>query len=76
MPRLFYYLRLSNHDQSSHALGASGQIAREEPFHGTEGSRKRLADFIVALIRDPSRDIGGNLGLNKPGMDGDKPAFM
>lgn len=57
-------------------LGASGQIARDEPFHGTEGSRKRLADFIVALIRDPSRDIGGNLGLNKPGTDGDKPAFM
>ena len=57
-------------------LGASGQIARDEPFHGTEGSRKSVADFIVALIRDPSRDIGGNLGLNKPGMDGDKPAFM
>ena len=49
---------------------------RAEPFRGTEVSRKSMADFIVRILRDPARNIGGNIGLNKPGTDGDKPAFM
>lgn len=49
---------------------------RDEPFRGTEVSRKSVADYIVGLIKDPSQDIGGNIGLNKPNTDGDKPAFM
>lgn len=50
--------------------------ARDEPFKGTEVSRKSVAAFIADLVRDPSRGVGGDFGLNKPGTDGDKPAFM
>jgi len=50
--------------------------ARDQPFKGTEVSRKSVADFILKLIADPSSRIGANVGLNKPGTDGDKPAFM
>ena len=49
---------------------------RSEAFKGTEVSRKSVADYIVRTLRDPARDIGGNIGLNKPGSDGDKPAFI
>ena len=49
---------------------------RDEIFKGTEISRKSVADYVVGLMENPSRDIGGNIGLNKPGTDGDKPAFM
>lgn len=49
---------------------------RDQPFRGTEVSRKSVAAYITALIRDPSRDIGASIGIGKPGTDGDKPAFM
>lgn len=49
---------------------------RKQPFKGTEISRKSVADYIVSLITNPSKDLGGNIGINKPGTDGDKPAFM
>ncbi|MBC9248300.1 SDR family oxidoreductase [Paracoccus sp. 11-3] len=49
---------------------------RNEPFKGTEVSRKSVAAYVITLLRDPAEDIGGNIGLNKPGTDGDKPAFM
>lgn len=50
--------------------------SRNEPFKGTEVSRKSVADYLLKLLKDPAKDIGGNIGLNKPGTDGDKPAFM
>lgn len=49
---------------------------RDEIFKGTEISRKSVADYIVSLIENPTKDVGGNIGLSKPGTDGDKPAFM
>ncbi len=49
---------------------------RNEPFKGTEISRKSVAAYILTLLKDPAKDIGGNIGLNKPRSDGDKPAFM
>lgn len=49
---------------------------RNEPFKGTEVSRKSVAAYILTLLEDPARDIGGNIGLHKPGTEGDKPAFM
>ncbi|MFD1795911.1 SDR family oxidoreductase [Paracoccus aurantiacus] len=49
---------------------------RDEPFEGTEIARKAVAAYIMTLLEDPSKDIGGNIGLSKPGTDGDKPAFM
>ena len=49
---------------------------RDQPFKGTEVSRKSVAAYVMVLLDDPAKDIGGNIGLNKPGTDGDKPAFM
>ncbi|MGV2980642.1 SDR family oxidoreductase [Camelimonas sp. ID_303_24] len=49
---------------------------REEPFKGTVVSRKSVADLIVKVIRSPDLHLRGNVGVNKPGTDGDKPYFM
>ena len=49
---------------------------REEPFKGTEVSRKSVASLVVDCIRHPEPFSGGNLGVNKPNTDGDKPAFL
>ena len=49
---------------------------RNEPFKGTEVSRKSVADLIAKAIHSPGKFARSNLGVNKPGTDGDKPAFM
>lgn len=49
---------------------------RKQPFKGTEVSRRSVADFLFTLIKQPAKDIGESIGVNKPGTDGDKPAFM
>ena len=49
---------------------------RNEPFKGTEVSRKSVAALIVKIIESPKLDSRRNLGVNKPASDGDKPAFM
>ena len=49
---------------------------RNEPFKGTEVSRKSVADLIVKLINSPKRSVRSNLGVNKPNTDADKPAFL
>ncbi len=49
---------------------------RDQPFKGTEIARKAVAAYILTLLENPDRDIGGNIGLSKPGTEGDKPAFM
>jgi uncharacterized protein YbjT (DUF2867 family) len=49
--------------------------SKAEPFKGTEVSRKSVADLVVKLIDTPGWEIGGNLGVNKPNTDGDKPSF-
>lgn len=46
-----------------------------EPFKGTEVSRKSVADLIVKIIQAPSRHSKGNIGVDKPNTEGDKPAF-
>ena len=48
---------------------------RNEPFKGTEVSRKSVADVIVKLIDSPKRSVRSNLGVNKPNTDADKPAL-
>jgi hypothetical protein len=51
---------------------------RGEPFKGTEVSCKSVAALVVELSEAPgalgNRNI--NIGINKLGTDGDKPAFM
>lgn len=49
---------------------------RNEPFKGTEVSRKSVAALIAKIIASPRLDSRSNLGLNKPDTDGDKPAFL
>jgi uncharacterized protein YbjT (DUF2867 family) len=49
---------------------------RNEPFKGTEVSRKSVAALITKIIAAPELDQRSNLGVNKPNTDGDKPAFL
>lgn len=49
---------------------------RAEPFKGTEVSRKSVASLVVEAVLSPELWSDRNLGVNKPGTDGDKPAFM
>lgn len=46
-----------------------------EPFRGTEVSRASVADLVAQLVREPAREIGSSVGVDKPGTDGDKPAW-
>jgi len=46
-----------------------------QPFRGTEVSRKSVAALIAAIIDDPRQHLNANVGVNKPGTDGDKPSF-
>jgi uncharacterized protein YbjT (DUF2867 family) len=49
---------------------------RNEPFKGTEVSRKSVAALIAKIIDSPKHDSRSNLGVNKPNTDGDKPVFL
>lgn len=46
---------------------------REEPFKGTEVSRKSVAAVIVSIINDPGKAIRESLGVDKPGTAADRP---
>lgn len=49
---------------------------RRELFRGTEVSRKSVAALIVRIVETPQWLSRDNVGVNKPGSDGDKPAFL
>lgn len=49
--------------------------AKGETVNGTDVSRCRVADLITKIIARPSLHLHGNLGIDKPGTDGDKPSF-
>lgn len=61
---------LQDEDEIDYETTEKGEV-----FKGTEVSRRSVADLIALLIRDPSRHIKANLGVNKPGTDGDRPSF-
>lgn len=46
-----------------------------EPFVGTEVARKAVAKYIVDVIENQERDVKSSVGINKPGVYGDKPSF-
>ncbi|MFE6913275.1 SDR family oxidoreductase [Streptomyces rubiginosohelvolus] len=48
---------------------------RDEPFRGTTVSRKSVAALAVEIVKDPARWVRGDLGVNKPGTEGDRPVF-
>ncbi|WP_026769713.1 SDR family oxidoreductase [Asinibacterium sp. OR53] len=61
---------LSNNDETDYETTQKG-----EPFRGTEVARKAVAAYITDLIENPHKDIKASVGVNKPGVYGDKPAF-
>ncbi|MEJ5102361.1 NAD(P)H-binding protein [Chryseobacterium sp. MYb328] len=46
-----------------------------ESFLGTEVSRKAVAAYIANIIEHPEKDNKASVGVNKPGIYGDKPVF-
>lgn len=46
-----------------------------EPFRGTEVARKAVGAYIADVILHPEKDVKASVGINKPGVYGDKPAF-
>lgn len=62
---------LTDEDEVDYQITEKGQ-----PFKGTVVSRRSVGDLIGQIIVDPERFVGANLGVNKPGTDGDKPYFM
>ncbi|MEJ9220577.1 NAD(P)H-binding protein [Paenibacillus glucanolyticus] len=61
---------LTDYDEIEYEVTEKG-----EPFKGTEVSRKSVAVLVVKLIESPDLHVRGNLGVNKPNTDGEKPAF-
>lgn len=62
---------LTDDDEVDYALTAKG-----EPFQGTVVSRKSVGDLIAKILVTPELHVGQNLGVHKPGSDGDKPSFL
>ena len=61
---------LTDADEISHEITRKG-----EPFKGTEVSRKSVAALVTSIATSPGQWSRANLGVNKPGTDGDKPSF-
>lgn len=61
---------LTNKDETDYETTQKGQ-----PFVGTEVARKAVAAYITDLIEHPDKDVKASIGVNKPGVYGDKPAF-
>lgn len=62
---------LTDEDEVDYELTPKGT-----PFKGTVVSRKSVGDLIAKVLVSPELHMGENLGVNKPGSDGDKPYFM
>lgn len=61
---------LTNNDETDYETTQKG-----EPFRGTEVARKAVAAYISDIVAKPEKDIKSSVGLNKPGIYGDRPAF-
>ena len=61
---------LSDDDEVDYEL-----TQKDEPFQGTEVSRKSVGALVAELVKNPADSIGASLGVNKPGTDGDKPSW-
>ncbi len=62
---------LTNADEVCYEVTRKG-----EPFKGTEVSRKSVADLVTSIATSPGLWSRANLGVNKPGTDGDRPSFF
>ena len=61
---------LTNNDETDYETTQKG-----EPFRGTEVARKAVASYITDIIENPEKNVKASVGVNKPGVYGDKPAF-
>lgn len=61
---------LTDNDETTYETTQKGQ-----PFVGTEVARKAVAAYIASVIENPDKDVKASVGINKPGVYGDKPAF-
>ncbi|MDW3936408.1 SDR family oxidoreductase [Staphylococcus saprophyticus] len=48
---------------------------KDEPFKGTEVSRKSVGAIAVQIAKDPALYSRDNIGINKPNTDFDKPRW-
>ncbi|WP_374033739.1 SDR family oxidoreductase [Bdellovibrio bacteriovorus] len=48
---------------------------KNEPFKGTEVSRKSVGAFVADLILHPQKEVKSSVGVDQPGTEGDKPSF-
>jgi uncharacterized protein YbjT (DUF2867 family) len=62
---------LTNADEVCYEVTQKG-----EPFRGTEVSRKSVASLVTDIATSPGLWSRANLGVNKPGTDGDRPSFI
>ncbi|HWM97565.1 MAG TPA: SDR family oxidoreductase [Streptosporangiaceae bacterium] len=62
---------LTNADEVCYEVTRKG-----EPFKGTEVSRKSVAALVTDIATSPGLWPRANLGVNKPGTDGDRPSFI
>lgn len=46
---------------------------RNDPFKGTEVSRKSVAAYAVSVIENPAKDVRDSIGVDKPGTEADRP---
>lgn len=61
---------LTNNDETDYETTQKGK-----PFRGTEVARKAVAAYITDIIENSHKDVKASVGVNKPGVYGDKPAF-
>lgn len=61
---------LTDKDEVDYELTQKG-----EDFKGTEVSRKSIAALVYHLVINQQEHVRESLGVNKPGTDGDKPAW-
>lgn len=62
---------LTDEDEVNYEITQKGEL-----FKGTEVSRQSVADFVVRVIGSPTLEVNHSVGLDKPGTDGDKPAWF
>lgn len=62
---------LTDKDEIDYELTEKG-----EPFKGTEVSRTSIGAFVAKILANPTAFARKNFGVDKPGTDGDKPAWL
>jgi uncharacterized protein YbjT (DUF2867 family) len=61
---------LTNKNEVEYETTLKGQA-----FKGTEVSRASIADFVLGIVKDPTKFVRQSVGVDKPGTDGDKPSW-